>query len=175
MKALSRYEVTGNKIHVYAGYADDIVSTCRKWGGKWEKDHWSVALTRLSDVQDMIGKNQNDLVEVEVGKADLSEKSSQYLVGWFVLASRRGRDSRADIYADLVQGEIPDSGGSMKYPLVEASDDARFSLWVPRDFAITRKLIITTDPQTTVDPKAVAVAQIKALMTEFGITVADLT
>ena len=64
-----------------------------------------------------------------------------------MLASRRSRDYAAAVYADLVAGTIPASGGSTKYPCVDASEDALFRLWVPRDFAISRKLKIVTDPK----------------------------
>jgi hypothetical protein len=95
-------------------------------------------------------------------------------VGWYILAGRRSRDSRADIYAELVAGTIPSSGGSVKHPSVNQSDDALFRLWVPRDFAIARNLKIITDTKKEDNDKSKAIAKVKALMIELGVTLTDL-
>ena len=146
---LSSYEVVGNKIHVKTGYSEDVVATCRKWGGAFDKTAgvWIVAATRLLEIQEHLGKDLTDQVEIEVGM-DQIEGYAQIRHGWYVLASRMGRDSRANIYADLVAGEIPSFGGSMKNPKVGPSSDARFRLWVARDFAVANNSDIVTDPLT---------------------------
>lgn len=74
-----------------------------------------------------------------------------YHLGWHVIASRRGRDNAADVYADLVDGEIPDSGGSVNNPTVSGKRCA-FRLWVPRDFAAVRGLTVVTDPRASSSP-----------------------
>lgn len=100
-----------------------------------------------------------------------------YHLGWYVLASRSGRDSAADLYADLADGEIPDSGGSTKHPTVSGNNCA-FRLWVPRDFATARNLTVVTDPKAGRPEPAKKddkiIARIKALMTEAGLTLDDL-
>ena len=157
---LSEYKISGNKIEIKTAYSEDIVKVCHRWAGKYDKSAgaWIVPAARLTDVQHMLGVNLADQVEVEVGTADWVGYA-QIQVGWYVLAGRRSRDYQANVYADLVAGEIPASGGSVKNPAVGASNGARFRLWVPRDFAVARGLQIVTDDQ------AVDVA---ALKTERG-------
>src|SRR5690348_11737815 len=117
---LSRYEVIGDKIHIFTAYCEDVVNTCRKWAGKYNKDKgcWIVSLSRLSEIQQHLGKNQEDQVEVEVYGENYRETGGQIHLGWYVLAGRKSRDQRADVYAELVNGEIPSWGGSVKYPRV---------------------------------------------------------
>lgn len=148
MKTISRYELgQGDNIRVFTPYCGAVISQCRKWGGKFVNGAWEVKNTRLGAVQELIGKDQNDLVEVEVGREEWEDEyEPQLRIGWHVLASRRGRDSRPDIYANLVAGEIPSSGGSVKNPRVGPSADARFRLYVPRDFAEARNLLIVSEP-----------------------------
>ena len=146
MSYISRYEVRDNGVCVYTPYAEAVVNGCRRMGGKFQDGAWRLHQCRLAEVQKMLGSNTDDPVEVEVGKSDW-EGFAQVRVGWFILAGRRGRDNLADIYADLVVGTVPDSGGSVKYPQVNPSDDARFRLWVPRDFATARGLQIVTAPK----------------------------
>lgn len=152
---ISSYEVAGGKIKIKTPYCDDVVSTCRSWAGKFDKaaEAWVVPDTRLAAVQTMLGRDVDDQVEVEVGKTEW-DGYQQIRIGWYVLAGRRGRDYRADVYADLVTGAIPSSGGSVKHPAVCASADARFRLWVPRDFAVTRCLQVVTDPHAEDAPIA---------------------
>lgn len=147
MNAISTYSVDGNKISISTPFCDEIVETCRKWGGTFDKPAgcWVLPVSRLAAVQSLLGVDFSDLVEVEIGR-DKFDGYAQIHVGWHVLAGRRGRDYRADIYADLVDGEIPKSGGSVKSPAVSPSSDAKFRLWVPRDFAIARELQIVNDP-----------------------------
>ncbi len=175
---LSSYVVEGKKIKIYSAYSESIVETCRKWGGKYENGCWNISSSRLQEVQEMLGVNQADQVEVEVNKSNWNGYA-QISVGWYVLASRRGRDSRADIYADLIAGEIPKSGGSMKNPGVCPSSDARFRLFVPRDFAIVRNLLIIeeeneSEKTSIVNKKQEIVAMIKSIMVENKISLDDL-
>jgi hypothetical protein len=144
---ISRYEISGGKIHITTPYSDGIAGQCRSWAGKFSGGAWHVADTRLPAVQKMLGADLDDLVEVEVQAGDWKDDGAQIRVGWYVLAGRRGRDYRADVHADLVAGSIPSHGGSMKYPSVNETNDARFRLWVPRDFAASRNLVIVTDPR----------------------------
>jgi hypothetical protein len=159
---IGSYKVEGDKIIVNTPYCISVVEQCRKWAGRFEKGKgWIVPVSRLAEVQEQLGTDCTDQVEVEVGKSDWTGYE-QIHVGWYVLAGRRGRDHAADVYADLVAGEIPSWGGSMKNPCVKPSDDARFRLWVPRDFAIARGLTIITETAPTqvpavVDPLTAAV------------------
>jgi len=78
----------------------------------------------------------------------------------------------------LIEGCLPSSGGSIKKPAVKASNDAKFRLWVPRDFAVARELQIVIDPKAGQDLAAsarqAAIDQIRAMMVEHNITTTDL-
>lgn len=136
---ISSYEVRDGKVLVKTPYCDAVADTCRRWGGKFVDGAWVLPPTRLPAVQEQLGVDPADAVEVEVGAEDWSGYG-QLHVGWYVLAGRRSRDRLADLYADLVAGEVPPSGGSVKNPGVAPSPDARFRLTVPRDFAAARGL-----------------------------------
>lgn len=173
-EVLASYMVNGTSVSVVTQYHDDIVKQCRAWAGKFVGGAWVLPITRLAAVQEEIGKDLNDTVEVEVG-TDQLEGYQQLRLGWYVIASRRGRDDRANIYADLVEGTIPSSGGSVKNPAVNPSSDARFRLHVVRDFAVANKLSIL-GPIATVDSHAelaaeraklvARIAEIDALLSE---------
>lgn len=169
---LSSYEVVGSKVEIKTAYSEVVVKKCREWAGKFDraKSCWVVPSTRLPEIQERLGKDQEDQVEVEVGN-DQIEGYAQIRVGWYILASRRGRDYGADVYADLVAGTIPPSGGSMKNPAVDQSEDSRFRLWVPRDFAVARNLQIVTDlkagqPEPTEEANPLAVFTDEQLLAE---------
>lgn len=159
---ISTYTCDGGKIRISTPYCQDIVDTCRKWAGKFQDGAWVVPATRLGDVQALLGSTHDDLVEVEVAPEHW-EGRAQIHVGWYVLAGRRSRDHGADVYADLVAGEIPPWGGSVKSPAVMATEDARFRLWVPRDFAVARDLPIVTDPRAAVEPTAIDPDEIRQI------------
>lgn len=148
-KPISTYEIRDGRIYLHTPYAEKIVNTCRAWGGKFKDGSWVLPLSRLDSIREFIGWDQTDLVEAEAAYADeaVTSHGSAVLCGWHVLASRRSRDQRADIHADLVAGSVPPSGGSMKYPCVNPSNDAAFRFWVSRDFAESRELKIVTDPR----------------------------
>lgn len=148
MQAISSYEVVGDKLLVKTPFCEAVVDQCRAWAGKFDKEvgAWVLPVVRLAEVQKRLGSGFDDLVQVEVGSGDW-QGYQQIHVGWHVLAGRRGRDYGADVYADLVAGSIPSRGGSVKNPAVNESSDARFRLWVPRDFAFSRELSIVDDPR----------------------------
>ena len=177
---VSKYTVEGDRVLVRTPYSDRVAEACRAWGGTWDRqrDVWSLPVQRLEAVQARLGKDFTDLVEVEVGYDDWDDYSAQLVVGWHVLAGRRYRDRRADLHATLVQGYVPASGGSMKSPDVRPSADARFRLWVPRDFAQAQSLQVVTDPRAAEDAvarKAADVARVRALMAELNLTPEDLS
>jgi hypothetical protein len=80
-------------------------------------------------------------------------------IGGYVLAERRGRDSRANIVETLIAGTIPSGGGSAKNPRVNCSDDCVFELQVRRDFADERGLHIVGAPASADEAKGSAPAE----------------
>lgn len=149
---LASYEVIDNTIYVETLYSEDIVSQCRKWCGKFKETtingitqkRWVLPISRLPEIQNLIGIDINNQVEVEISKGDW-EGYGQIRVGWHVIASRRFRDYSATVFADLTAGVIPPSGGSAKHPAVNPSPDAKFRLWVPLDFAEKRGLKVLSN------------------------------
>lgn len=153
MKTLSKFVVEESKLLIYTEYCEAVVDQCRKWGGKFDKARgcWVVNQSRLADVQAELGSTFGDLVEIEVRyetgeRPGYNESGNAIHCGWYVLASRRSRDSKASVYAELVAGEIPSSGGSVKNPRV-AGQGCAYRLWVPRDFAENNKFTVVSDPK----------------------------
>lgn len=142
---LASYEVEGQSLRITTKFSEDIVAKCRSWAGKYVDGAWVVPVSRLAEVQAEIGVNQDDQVEVEIG-VDQTEGYGQIRIGWFVVAGRKSRDYAANVHAYMVAGSLPSSGGSVKNPAVGCSKDSRFRLWVPRDFAVDRGLVIVNDP-----------------------------
>lgn len=182
-KLISSYEVTGTHIAIRTPYCDDVVETCRRWGGKWRDGSWQISTGRLNVVEVRLGRNLDDLVEVEVGieQCDSSPYNAQIRLGWYVLAGRRKSGYRAEVYAELVSGSIPLTGGTRTEASVNPSQDARFRLWVPRSFATERQLQVVTDPTmvngriaTSTDPRQDTIEHIRGLMRDYGITVEDI-
>jgi hypothetical protein len=70
MKAISSYKIVDNKIVVSTPYCGVVVEQCRKWSGKFDKASggWVLPLSRLKSIQEQIGEDQDDLVEVEVSE-----------------------------------------------------------------------------------------------------------
>ena len=153
---ISSYKIgPDGKVEVKTPYLEPMVDQCRKWGGKYDKTRgWVLPASRLDSVKEFLGDPATGTVEVEIGKGEVDYKGKQYAVGWFVLADRPARDRGCDLYADLVAGEIPERGGSVKYPLVSASDDAAFRPTVPRDFAESRGLKVVSAPAEPANPLA---------------------
>ncbi len=173
---IGSYETSEKTITIETPYCSYVVDICRSWGGKFTKGvGWTVPVTRLADVEEQLGRDFFDLVEVEVGEDDWTGRQ-QIRVGWYVLAGRQFRDYGAEIYADMAAGCIPSSGGSRKDPSVAASHDAKFRFWVPRDFAEARSLEIVTDPKMVdeYDPKREAIEGILKTMVDHGITAEEL-
>lgn len=149
---LARFEVhrEEKKVYVFTEYDETIVKTFRSYAGKFDKEKkcWILPISRLPEVEKNIGTSST-VVEVEVPKEKLDHAYEQYSIGYYVLASRKDRDSPAFVSAELIRGTIPSSGGSAKNPCVNASEDSVFSLCVPLDFAKDRGLkIISKDEET---------------------------
>lgn len=146
---IAAYWVEDGRLKVRAPFAEEVRQTCRALGGKWDSihKHWILPLARLPEIRDRyLGTVDGPLVRVSVPVSSLV--GYQVLrIGFYVVASRRDRDSVVDLYADLVAGTLPTSGGSVKNPSVSASADAVFEFWVPADFAEANKLtVVATQP-----------------------------
>lgn len=144
MEMISRYRVAGDHVRVFAGYSPRLCDEFRAIGGKWEATlkFWSIPKTRLPEIVAELGSAASDPVLVDVPVSALDENEKYCRIGWYVLASRRGRDTMVSLYADAVAGRIPACGGSVKNPAVAPAADTVFRLVVPRDFAEARGLSI---------------------------------
>jgi len=106
---------------------------------------------------------------VQVRPAVHGWKNDQYLtIGGYILASRKGRDSRADIIETLVSGKIPSGGGSVKNPSVNASDDCVFELDVRKDWAIANGFFAADEQAALRLEKAALLARIVEIDAELS-------
>ena len=150
---LGSYEIKDAKIYVKNIYCEALNKKYRSWGGKFDRESksWILPIGRLDKIKELFGSMDAPQIEILVKKGDWESDEGCYFVGGYVLASRRSRDAQVETYADMVSGTLPPYGGSTKYPLIKASDDAQFTLWVPQDFAITRKLHVINATNTQQD------------------------
>lgn len=173
IKTNAKYVEKKDKIEVYTPFSWKVVKEAKAMGGKFdrEKSCWIFPKERLSEIQEKIGK-KGEVVRARVPIAK-TEAGDSISIGWYVLASRRSRDAEANITARLISGEIPSSGGSVKYPLVAASDDSVFLVYMYRDFAEKQGLEYE-EVETTETRKNKKIAEIKRMMEEYNITIGDL-
>jgi len=174
MKAISSYRVNGEYVYVKTPYCKEIVDECRSFGGSFVDGEWKLPGVRLVDVEERIGRCQSDLVQVD-WLAHIEDDGPQVRIGWHVVASRRHRDSWPVLYAEVSDGELEKSGGSMKNPRV-ACHGVTFRIWVPRDFSVERDLTIVKDPRedAVADVRQQAIDEARTIMAQHGLTVEDL-
>lgn len=148
-------------LQVRGPYSEDNNEAYRSIGGKWDRDAraWVVSTARVSDLVSLFGTWGGGTVQAEVRLHQTDGKKRKSIqIGGYVLASRRSRDRAAELGpgVTLISGTIPPSGGSMRNPAVNPSDDAVFALDVPIDFAAARGLEVDgghndPDPDTDTD------------------------
>lgn len=109
----------------------------RALGGKYSQGAWHLPdnSTTRETVAQLFGA-KSDLVEVLV-PLSRADGSQTLQIGGYVLASRRSRDSRAELPdgVSLAAGSLPRSGGSVKNPRVAADTDTVFRLACRTSFA----------------------------------------
>ena len=77
LKTLSTYIIESNKIFVFTGYSEAIITELKDLGGKWEpeKKAWAISLDRLDIVYAKMGNKENRVVQVKIPAFDLVEDS----------------------------------------------------------------------------------------------------
>lgn len=174
MKTNAKYVENNEQIEVYTPFSWIVVKEAKTMGGKFdrEKSCWTFPKERLSEIQEKLGE-RGEIVKAKVPVAKAEEDDGSVTIGWYVLASRKDRDSEANIHTTLISGEIPAGGGSMKYPSVSASEDAVFSVYMYRDFADKQGLEYE-EVETEESKKSNKIVEIKKIMQENKISVGDL-
>jgi len=172
-KLNAKYVENGDVLEVYTPFSWNVVRESKALGGKFnrEKSCWTFPKERLFKIQEKLGK-RGEIVKAKVPISKTEGKDS-ITIGWYVLASRKSRDSQANINSTLISGEIPNSGGSMKYPSVNASNDSVFSVCMYRDFAEKQGLEFE-EIETEETKRNNKIAEIKKMMEEYNITVGEL-
>jgi Trp operon repressor len=126
------------KTSVQSPYDRDFVAKAKTIGGKWDgtKKAWTFDARDEDRVRDLCRQvygtdgnpvDTSDLVTVRVRLAD-HEGDKWDNAAKFAgqrIAHRPGRDEDVRLAANvvLIQGELAPSGGSMRYPLINAADD----------------------------------------------------
>ena len=138
MKPQTRIEAQDGKINITGPYSEVNNSAWRSLGGKFSGGSWSLPDndTTRATVAGMFGA-KSDTVEVLVPYDKLTTHGKIVQVGGYVLASRRGRDSRVDTPegVSLAAGKLRSSGGSVKNPSVSLDYDVVFRLTCRKAFA----------------------------------------
>lgn len=129
--------ISDNRITVSGPYSPSNNEIYRSIGGKFSDGSWSIPDTQNAreQIADLFG-TKSDLITVEIPVGKILDDDIVQ-IGGYVLASRRGRDSRVLIPegVTLARGTIPSSGGSVKNPRVDPSADAVFHLVCRKSWA----------------------------------------
>jgi len=134
-KINAKYVVKENEIEVYCPFSWQVVGEAKSMGGWFDREKvcWIFPIERLPEIQEKLGKI-GEIVRAKVPISKTTQDSS-ITIGWYVLANRRTRDSKANLFATLISGKIAERGGSVKHPKVDASEDSVFSVYMYKDFA----------------------------------------
>jgi len=172
-KTNAKYVENKGKIEVYSPFSWTVVKEAKAMGGKFdrEKSCWTFPKERLSEIEEKLGK-KGEVVKAKVPLSKTKEDSS-ITIGWYVLASRKYRDARANLHSTLISGEIPSAGGSMKYPDVNASNDSIFSVYVYRDFAEKHELEYE-EIETEETKRKNKISEIKKMIKQYNIKLGEL-
>lgn len=144
--------VAGKTVSVSSPYHAGFVADARAMNGKWNSGAvaWVFDARLESRVRESClthygtdGAQSVPLVTMQLKARDAAgdcpwDNGSQWLLAGRVLLSRPGRDSAVSIGdgVSLDCGSLPKSGGSAKYPMVEASEDTVLRVFdVPRPVA----------------------------------------
>ena len=155
MKTQIEIAVDEGHISVKGPYSTSNNDTWRKLGGKFTDGRWVIPDNDTSrhEVSNLFG-SKSPLVEVAVSDEHPSVFGyGSRQIGGYVLASRRGRDSRVEMPAgvSVVSGSFPSSGGSAKSPAVYATVGTVFRLTCRDSFATAMGLEKFVQTQPTVE------------------------
>jgi hypothetical protein len=136
-----RIETVATTTYLITPYNPDLPRRAKAIGGRWDagRKAWTFDTRDEQRVRDLARAiygtdgspaDDGDLVTVRVRLADheVTEQRRQQPVARFagrLIAERTGRDTPVRLAPGvvLVEGTLPASGGSMRYPLIEAGDD----------------------------------------------------
>jgi hypothetical protein len=183
-----RIRVEGKEVHVTSPYNVSFINQARSLNGKWDRDQgeWVFDARDEGRVRKLClwyygtdGDTAGPLTTLHVSLDGCGYETDLEL-GGRVLARRPGRDYRVQLGEGvvLIAGGFPARGGSAKNPCVDPRPGTVLEV---RDFplALARKLAAARGKPavkivTPVDPKAEALAKIRALMRTHGITAEEL-
>jgi hypothetical protein len=133
--------LTDNKVTISGPYSEENNATYRSLGGKFDRGSSSWELpdnaTTRAEVAQLFGAKSEEGDYLVPCSLDGVKGSSILQIGGYVLASRRGRDYavRLPEGVSLAAGSLPSSGGSVKNPSVNPSQDTVFRLRCRAAFA----------------------------------------
>ena len=113
------------KMVVVSPYNTAFVSGAKKLGGKWNGNGWVFDVDNEPYVKELClktyGEYENLAAETVTIRIELDTHTEAKIAG-FVFANRRYRDSAVRLSDNviIVEGGFPSSGGSSKYPCLNA-------------------------------------------------------
>lgn len=140
-------------ITIRGPYSESNNRTWRELGGKFSGGAWQLPdnETTRNKVAELFG-TKSEVIEILV-PADKATGTDILQIGGYVLAQRRGRDSRVEMPpgVSLAFGRFPASGGSVKNPRVAADATTLFRLHCRQSFAEANGLAAYFEPTVTVE------------------------
>lgn len=148
-----KIEVIEGTVHVVGPYSTENNDVWRSLGGKFTGGRWVMPdnETTRQKIAAMFGTKSEE-VEVLVPNERLTD-GEIVQIGGYVLAQRRGRDSRVEMPdgVSLAAGYFPSSGGSMKHPRVGIGEGNVFRLKCRRSFAEANGLELAVEKEPSIE------------------------
>ena len=183
MKLSSQVTIVRSKdaIHIYGPFNEANHQCYKNRNGRLDptkelhgEKPWKFAQTAAvhSMVDSLFGSDASPLVRVIVTESDIRKHGRTWTIGGYLLAKSQGRDQGVAIPkgVQLESGQWLPSGGSMKYPEIQA-EDVLLSLVVRQDFAERHQLkIVAEEAQPTAPSQS---AETKGLLRYFVVLADD--
>jgi hypothetical protein len=187
--------IEAGKCYAKSPYHPDFISEARKLNGKWISPEWSFDARDVDRVKEKLRSiygtagEETATCTIRVPMDRRGYGSEIYVAGRLV-AKRSSRDSKATIGEGvvIVEGMIPDCGGSVKNPRVNFSIGAVVEIrdvplgiareWCEKESDSPITIVegsIRPLKSTETTPRDAAIAKIREMMATHGISVADLS
>lgn len=139
-------------IGVRGPYSESNNSQYRSLGGKFSNGKWTLPDndTTRKTLAELFGERSEEVEVLAPAESCTGKYGTIVQLGGYVLAQRRGRDSRVEMPSgvSLAAGRFRSSGGSVKNPRVSLDDDVIFRVCVRKSFADSMKLqLVTSIPE----------------------------
>jgi len=135
----------GGDIVIKTPYSDYMRGIFSCYGGRFDRPSYAWVLPRCDNTSDMIKELfgiSNEVVAARLGPDDVKVVEHEWLIGGYLLASRRyyNSDVRVPGGVRILRGWFDKEGGSVDAPRVTFGEEPEILLHCCRDFAEENQL-----------------------------------